>query len=356
MKTILKLITAPWAAPRWPRGKFSLTHIQIFLNCLLLLSFSLLGCSKPKRTPNGHSLHEAKFVTVNGVRLQYLDWGGRGDGLVFLHGLGDSPHAYDDLAPSFSDRFRVIAYARRGHGRSEAKGPYDNGTLVEDLRQLLDHLGIQRAVLAGYSLGGNEITAFAVRFPERVTNLIYLDCFDMSTPVFARHLQRLPLDTLPSAAHLASLEAFRAWFKQTWWRDTAWTPAMEAWVDDLVERRPDGSVRPVTDDRIEADLFKGGMAYSPPFAQVRAPMLAFVAHWYRDAYISPDAPEALRVKVENWLRDDVAPLLAERLALFKTASARVVEFHRTSHGALLFQRHDRILAEINSFLRKGHSE
>ena len=71
---------------------------------------------------------------VNGVRLHYLDWGGAGPPLILIPGFGDTPHCFDDLAPALSDRYRVVAYARRGHGRSEAKSPYDTDTLVEDLR------------------------------------------------------------------------------------------------------------------------------------------------------------------------------------------------------------------------------
>src|SRR4051794_22974107 len=96
---------------------------------------ALLGCG-PARPPGP----AARFATVNGARLQYLDWGGQGTGLVFIHGLGDSPHAWDDIAPAFTDHFRVVAYARRAHGRSEVKGPYDHATLAEDLRVLLDTL------------------------------------------------------------------------------------------------------------------------------------------------------------------------------------------------------------------------
>ena len=121
------------------------------------------------------SPHQSRFVQVNGVSLNVLDWGGTGDGLVLIHGMSDSPHSFDDVAPALTDGHHVIAYARRGHGQSDhpAAGPYDNETLVEDLRQLLDSLGIKRAVLGGWSMGGNEITRFAERYPERAAGIIY---------------------------------------------------------------------------------------------------------------------------------------------------------------------------------------
>src|SRR5258705_10112870 len=123
------------------------------------------------------SPHKTGFITVNGVKLHYLDWGGAGDmTLLLLHGMGDTAHTYDQLAPRFTNQFRVLALTRRGHGESEipASG-YDTATLVEDIRQFLDALKIQRVVLAGHSFAGDELTRFAVLHADRLTKLIYLD-------------------------------------------------------------------------------------------------------------------------------------------------------------------------------------
>ena len=63
--------------------------------------------------------HKPGFVTVApGVRLHYLDFGGTGQPLVLLAGLGNTAHAYDDFAPALTDRFHVIALTRRGFGES----------------------------------------------------------------------------------------------------------------------------------------------------------------------------------------------------------------------------------------------
>ena len=110
--------------------------------------------------------------------------------LILLHGSGDNPHVFDDLAPAFTDRFHVIAYARRGHGRSEARPPYDTATLTEDLRGLMDALGISKASLVGWSLGGNEITAMAALHPDRVDKLVYLDAaYDWADPDYKAAFQ-----------------------------------------------------------------------------------------------------------------------------------------------------------------------
>jgi len=122
------------------------------------------------------SPHKSAFITVNGVKLHYLDWGGTGEALLFLHGMGGTAHHYDDFAPRFTNQFRVLGLTRRGHGESEMpETGYDAATLVEDVRQFLDALKIQRAVLAGHSFAGDELTRFAVVHPERVIKLIYFD-------------------------------------------------------------------------------------------------------------------------------------------------------------------------------------
>lgn len=122
------------------------------------------------------SPHKPGFLTVNNVKLHYLDWGGAGEALLFLHGMGDTAHIYDDLAPKFTNQFRVLALTRRGHGQSETpETGYETATLVEDIRQFLDGLKIQRVVLAGHSFAGDELTRFAVVYPDHVIKLVYFD-------------------------------------------------------------------------------------------------------------------------------------------------------------------------------------
>jgi len=122
---------------------------------------------------------KSDFVEVNGIRLHYLDWGGNGPTLLFLTGMGSSAYIYSKFAPRFRDQFRVLALTRRGHGDSDYPDfGYDADTLVEDIRQFMDVLNIKKAILAGHSLAGVELTHFAGTFPERVLKLIYLEALD----------------------------------------------------------------------------------------------------------------------------------------------------------------------------------
>jgi pimeloyl-ACP methyl ester carboxylesterase len=117
------------------------------------------------------------FVTVNGVQLHYLDWGGEGEALLFLTPLGgDLLEQFESLAPQFTDRFRVLGLTRRGQGRSDKPdGGYDPDTLAGDIVGFLDALGIGAVHLAGHSVAGSEMTRLAGLHPARVSSLVYLD-------------------------------------------------------------------------------------------------------------------------------------------------------------------------------------
>jgi pimeloyl-ACP methyl ester carboxylesterase len=126
------------------------------------------------RDTTHHAAHQVRVA--KGVRLHYLDFGGTGPALVFLAGLGNTAHAFDDFAPAFTDRFHVIAITRRGFGESDhPRDGYDTPRLVEDIRAVLDSLRLKQVSFVGHSIAGEEMTRFAATYPDRVDKLVYLD-------------------------------------------------------------------------------------------------------------------------------------------------------------------------------------
>ncbi len=144
--------------------------------------------------------HRAFGVNVApGVRIHVLDFGGTGMPLIFLSGIGNNAHVFDDFAQKFTEDHRVVAITRRGFGESShPESGYDQATLALDVKTVLDSLGIRRAVFAGHSIGGYELTHIAANYPDLVAGLIYLDAG--SDPVSADSIRRA------NAASLASLE------------------------------------------------------------------------------------------------------------------------------------------------------
>ena len=226
------------------------------------------------------SPHTEGFVHVNGVRLHYLEWSKVGPTLIFIHGLGDNPHVFDDIAGAFVDRFRVIAYARRYHGQSDHKGPLDEITLLEDLRCLMDDLGVDVADLAGWSMGGNEITAMAATYPQRVRRLIYLDGgYDYSDPDFKAAIEALPstlLETPDSA--LSSLDAYLLFQQTVEYVALDDMRRIEAYLRENVKIQPNGSIRLRMGVDLIGRLFSSLFASRPrDYARVRSPVLAIYA-------------------------------------------------------------------------------
>lgn len=124
---------------------------------------------------DGGSKHDTGgFVSVDGVRLNYrMDGPHDAPPLVFSNSLGTDLRMWEPQLPAFAERFRLIRYDSRGHGRSDAPvGPYTLDMLGSDLLALLDVLKIERAHLCGLSLGGMVAQWVAIHHPERVQRLV----------------------------------------------------------------------------------------------------------------------------------------------------------------------------------------
>jgi len=113
------------------------------------------------------------------VSLEVIDWGGSGPPLVFLAGLGNTAHIFDDFAPKFLSQYHAYGITRRGFGASSSPVPngsnYSADQLGDDVLKVIDVLGLKTPVLIGHSIAGEELSSIGSRFPDRVAGLIYLD-------------------------------------------------------------------------------------------------------------------------------------------------------------------------------------
>jgi pimeloyl-ACP methyl ester carboxylesterase len=116
------------------------------------------------------------YADVNGQRLFYEDTGAGEDVIVFSHGYFMSHVMFDAQIAALRDQWRCIAWDERGHGQTETTPePFTYWDSASDLLGLLDHLGVERAVLAGWSQGGYLSLRAALTAPDRVRALVLMD-------------------------------------------------------------------------------------------------------------------------------------------------------------------------------------
>jgi 3-oxoadipate enol-lactonase len=116
------------------------------------------------------------FADVNGQRLRYEDSGGDGPAVVLSHGFLMDHEMFAPQLPALTPEYRVITWDERGFGETEFDGkPFTYWDSAGDCLGLLDHLGIDRAVLGGMSQGGFLSMRAALSAPERVRALVLID-------------------------------------------------------------------------------------------------------------------------------------------------------------------------------------
>jgi 3-oxoadipate enol-lactonase len=114
-------------------------------------------------------------ASVNGITISYSDSGGDGPAVVLSHGYLMDSSMFDPQVAALAPEYRVIAWDERGFGGTRATGSFSYWDSARDVLALLEHLGIERAVLAGMSQGGFLSLRAALLAPDRVRALVLID-------------------------------------------------------------------------------------------------------------------------------------------------------------------------------------
>jgi pimeloyl-ACP methyl ester carboxylesterase len=287
--------------------------------------------------------HRDGYARNGRVRIHYLNFGGRGEPLVLLTGLGSSAHIFDDLAPRFTDRFRVVAITRRGHAESDhpATG-YALDTLVGDIKAVVDTLGFRRINLAGHSIAGGELTRFAILYPDRVRRLLYLDA--LLDPVGLDAL--IAEDTIKikaSETDFQSYDSARSWFQRCFYG--FWSTAQEA--DFRLN-----TTSPQTTDAI----YKEAVA-SPSWRQelsaVRAPSLVLytlATLEQRRPCVAKSADQKRADRARDFLSRKYRPYQSAAIARARREMPHVRIRELQGHHFLFLSNQSQVVREMRDFL------
>jgi pimeloyl-ACP methyl ester carboxylesterase len=111
-------------------------------------------------------------IKANGIEMNY-EFSGKGKTLVLIHGFTDNLNMWYNQVPEFTKQYQVLTYDVRGFGQTEkAAAPYSMDMFAEDLHELLKALGISKACVLGYSMGGRIALEFCMKYPQEAAGLI----------------------------------------------------------------------------------------------------------------------------------------------------------------------------------------
>ncbi len=156
---------------------------------------------------------EPTSVEVPGGRLAY-EAEGKGPALTLIHAGVAHMRMWDEQVPAFAEHYRVIRYDTRGFGMTRSTDVEFSNR--DDLRALLDHLGVERTHLLGISRGGSIALDFALEFPERLNSLVLV----ASTPGGFEH-EDAELDSLWT--EMETLYEAKDWEKLVELETALWT-------------------------------------------------------------------------------------------------------------------------------------
>lgn len=280
--------------------------------------------------PTDKSPHKSAFVTANGIKMNYLDWGGTGDVVIMLAGLGNDAHVFDEIAPTLTDKFHVIGLTRRGFGATDrpANG-YETSTRVEDVRAFMDAMKIDRANLVGHSLAGDEMTQFAMLYPKRVIKMVYLDAAYDRTKNFTC-TNDMPGGFPPSYQRVIS-EALNC----------------EGWQKLAASDIPADLLN------VQVQTLRSAAQFHPDYTKITAPSLAI----YADADV-PQSPgktdPETQKKFDEWWKTKQAPLFRASIEQFRKQmkNGQVVEVKGATHYVFVGRYKDQVVKLVRDFLTK----
>ena len=187
-----------------------------------------------------------KTVSINHIDLSYLDWQTDGEPVLLLHGLADHALAWSTVANKLAQNYHPISVDMRGHGQSsKPDSGYDFDTVVNDLVQLIDHLGWSKAHIVGHSWSGKVVAYWATRQPERFLSMVLVDpIFVYGVPGIFRLTFPLFYAVLPFLKGMGPFENWEAAISQgkQMSQYQGWNNLQELVFRESLEEKSDGTI------------------------------------------------------------------------------------------------------------------
>jgi esterase len=201
---------------------------------------------------------DSRFVTVNGLKLHYLDFGNPSAApLICVHGLTGNAHNFDAVAQRLASRYHVMSLDVRGRGDSDW-GPsceYDAIHYASDLGAMIDQLGLGQVALVGTSMGGIISMTFAGTNPNRVTRVVLNDIGPEIDPV---GLRRISAYVGESPSEFRDMNAVAVYYRENYPPMAKMAPALlEEFIKWAVKPTPRGTLEWKMDPAVRQPMRAG---------------------------------------------------------------------------------------------------
>lgn len=332
-----------------PARAFGLGVRFTLLSALLLSGGGCEPSVHPPREADSEHRLERRQVHTKDVPLDLIDWGGKGPNLVLLHGAGTSPRYFDGLAATLGSSFRVVAYARRGHGRSGIPdGGFDLDVITEDLRIVLDSMGIERASLLGHSFAGGEVTRFAALYPERVDAVVYLDAhYERYDSPWADLDEGRPVEPCYEP-QTETIDEFRSCLRTYSIPGVEWSQGWEGLIQDMILDDDGPGIRFKSDSIVGFGSMPAiNAGYRREYERIKAPVLVlFADRFYLESTTDPEWNQQAR----DWHARGFGAARDWTRRRFETAIPGVVIETLPGTGHFNIVTHERLPEILKEFL------
>jgi len=230
-------------------------------------------------TPQQLADSDSKFVTIQNIDVHYKVAGKANDSLILLHGFGASIFTWHKVIEPLSKKYTVIAYDRTGFGFTSrpmpgewnGESPYSQESQVKQAVNLMDRLGIDKAVLIGSSAGGAIAALTTLKYPERIKALILVD---------AAIFRGGPPGWLISIIRILKIKRLGALFVRKYFATALEKASKIAWHDPskLTLETLEGYKKPLRSRNWDTGLWELALAYHPlnledRLADIKIPVL-----------------------------------------------------------------------------------
>jgi len=275
-------------------------------------------------------------VSVGSVSLAVAEWPGpaKGPAIVCIHGLTANHTCWASVADVLSPAHRLIAYDLRGRGESDKpdKG-YSLAVHGDDLEGLLDHFGLEKAVLIGHSLGAHIAVRFAATRPQRVAKLVLVD-----GGLDVRHevIESLRPAINRLGVEFPSLELFMGFVRALPMFEGRWNDYLERYFRYDVEELPAGTVRAKA----------ARLAIEEEIANLERERLWVYHHQVKAPTLIFRAPDGLLTPTDCLMTQEEAEAMAHAIP-----RSKLVVVPGTNHYTVLLGQHPKVKTALRAFLK-----